>query len=201
MHNSALSLRPARSRRNLRRPRRREVCPPSAAGSRSVLDPYLAPIPRALGGCRLFGLGSVGIAVGTTYTPGGFRCFRLPGRGRPGGGWRPREERPLSRGGSGPAQSLPRRRPGSFGWGIAGTPSIRCSDEVAIPRRPPHSVSRSLSEGKCWKGRTSRRGGSFFRGTEGSNPSSSSGQSVSRPHFLSWVENAGFPRACARLAW
>src|SRR5205814_10324003 len=31
----------------------------------------------------------------------------------------------------------------SFGWGIAGTPSIKCSDEVAIPRRPPHSVSRS----------------------------------------------------------
>src|SRR5438477_785507 len=29
----------------------------------------------------------------------------------------------------------------SFGWGIAGTPSIKCSDEVAIPRRPPHSVS------------------------------------------------------------
>src|SRR5215472_17840533 len=33
----------------------------------------------------------------------------------------------------------------SFGWGITGTPSIRCSDEVAIPRRPPHSVSRSRS--------------------------------------------------------
>src|ERR1700726_4128895 len=30
----------------------------------------------------------------------------------------------------------------SFGWGIAGAPSIRCSDEVAIPRRPPHSVFR-----------------------------------------------------------
>src|SRR5580700_11732929 len=33
----------------------------------------------------------------------------------------------------------------SFGWGIAGTPSISCSDEVAIPRHPPHSVSRSHS--------------------------------------------------------
>ena len=33
-------------------------------------------------------------------------------------------------------------------------------------------------EMKCWKGRTSRRGGSFFAGgTEGSNPSSSSGES------------------------
>src|SRR5207249_2013483 len=31
----------------------------------------------------------------------------------------------------------------SFGWGIAGTPSIRYSDEVAISRRPPHSISRS----------------------------------------------------------
>src|SRR5437870_4843852 len=49
----------------------------------------------------------------------------------------------LVQGDQGPAQSLPRRRPGSFGWGIAGTPSIRCSGEVAIPRRPPHSVSRS----------------------------------------------------------
>src|SRR6202011_3506889 len=52
----------------------------------------------------------------------------------------------LVQGDEGPAQSLPRRRPGSFGWGIAGTPSIRCSDEVAIPRRPPHSVSRSRSD-------------------------------------------------------
>jgi hypothetical protein len=38
--------------------------------------------------------------------------------------------------------ALPGRRPGSFSWGIAGLPSIRCSDEVVIPRRPPHSVSR-----------------------------------------------------------
>src|SRR5207244_414554 len=30
----------------------------------------------------------------------------------------------------------------SFGWGIAGTPSIRYSDEVAIFRRPPHSIYR-----------------------------------------------------------
>src|SRR5437667_9882077 len=52
----------------------------------------------------------------------------------------------LVQGDEGPAQSLPRRRPGSFGWGIAGTPSIRCSDEVAIPRRPPHSIYRSLSQ-------------------------------------------------------
>src|SRR5580693_2772905 len=31
----------------------------------------------------------------------------------------------------------------SFGWGIAATPSVRCSDEVAtFPRRPPHSIFR-----------------------------------------------------------
>jgi hypothetical protein len=39
----------------------------------------------------------------------------------------------------------------SFGWGIAGTPSIKCSDEVVIPRRPLHSVSRSLSKGSAGK--------------------------------------------------
>src|SRR5438309_9042883 len=33
----------------------------------------------------------------------------------------------------------------SFGWGIAGTPSITYSDEVAISRRPPHSIYRSRS--------------------------------------------------------
>jgi hypothetical protein len=38
-------------------------------------------------------------------------------------------------------------------------------------------------------------------GTDGSNPSLSSRQSVSRPHPLSSVENPGFPRGCARLAW
>src|SRR5690348_4602896 len=31
----------------------------------------------------------------------------------------------------------------SFGWGIAALQSVTCSDEVAIPRRRPHSVSRS----------------------------------------------------------
>src|SRR4029077_6045655 len=49
----------------------------------------------------------------------------------------------LVQGDEGSAQSLPRRRPGSFGWGIAATPSVRCSDEVAtFPRRPPHSIFR-----------------------------------------------------------
>ena len=35
-------------------------------------------------------------------------------------------------------------------------------------------------------------------GTESSNPSSSSGESVSLPELLSRVENPGFPRGCAR---
>jgi len=38
-------------------------------------------------------------------------------------------------------------------------------------------------------------------GTDGSNPAPSSGESVSRPKPLSYVENPGFPRGCARLAW
>src|SRR5262249_30220811 len=38
-------------------------------------------------------------------------------------------------------------------------------------------------------------------GTNGSNPGSSSGESVSLPELLSRVENPGFPRGCARLAW
>ena len=39
------------------------------------------------------------------------------------------------------------------------------------------------------------------RGTDGSNPLSSSGESVSLPERLSRVENLGFPRGCAPLAW
>src|SRR5690348_16068052 len=36
----------------------------------------------------------------------------------------------------------------SFGWGIAATPSVRCSDEVAtFPRRPPHSSFRFRASG------------------------------------------------------
>jgi len=38
-------------------------------------------------------------------------------------------------------------------------------------------------------------------GTESSNPSPSSGESVSLPELSSRVENPGFPRGCARLAW
>jgi hypothetical protein len=49
---------------------------------------------------------------------------------------------------------------------------------------------------------TWRARGEFLRGgTVSSNPSPSSGESVSRPKPLSYVENPGFPRGCARLAW
>jgi hypothetical protein len=34
----------------------------------------------------------------------------------------------------------------SFGWGTAGTPSIRCSDEVAIPP-PAHTISPLEGDG------------------------------------------------------
>src|SRR6202035_4893868 len=44
----------------------------------------------------------------------------------------------------------------SFGWGIAATPSVRCSDEVAtFPRRPPHSIFR-------FRERWARFGGHFL---------------------------------------
>ena len=42
---------------------------------------------------------------------------------------------------------------------------------------------------------------SVHGGTGSSNPLCSSRQSVSRPHPLSSVENPGFPRGCAPLAW
>jgi hypothetical protein len=41
----------------------------------------------------------------------------------------------------------------------------------------------------------------IWRGTEGSNPSPSSGESVSLPELFRWVEKPGFPRGCARQAW
>src|SRR5207302_8806712 len=43
--------------------------------------------------------------------------------------------------------------------------------------------------------------GMMMRGTEGSNPPPSSGESVSLPELLSRVENPDFPRGCAPLAW
>src|SRR3984893_789380 len=46
-------------------------------------------------------------------------------------------------GDEGPAQSLPRRRPGSFGWGIAALHRLHAATKLPFPRRPPHSFSRS----------------------------------------------------------
>src|SRR5260370_33296698 len=51
----------------------------------------------------------------------------------------------LVQGDEGPAQSLPRRRPGSFGWGIAALHRLHAATKVPFPRRPPHSLSRSPS--------------------------------------------------------
>src|SRR6202521_2618247 len=46
----------------------------------------------------------------------------------------------LVQGDEGPAQSLPRRRPGSFGWGIKALHQLGCSDDGAIssPTAPYH---------------------------------------------------------------
>src|SRR5438034_8960480 len=49
----------------------------------------------------------------------------------------------LVQGDEGSAQSLPRRRPGSFGWGIAALHRLNAATKLPFPRRPPHSVSRS----------------------------------------------------------
>src|SRR6266404_1092355 len=46
----------------------------------------------------------------------------------------------------------------------ASAPSFEPVSQQTLPWRKTDSNPRSLSEGKCWNGRTSRRGGSFFRG-------------------------------------
>src|ERR1700752_4264752 len=48
----------------------------------------------------------------------------------------------LVQGDEGPAQSLPRRRPGAFGWGIAALPRLLAATKFPRPRRQPHSVFR-----------------------------------------------------------
>src|SRR6266566_1609260 len=50
----------------------------------------------------------------------------------------------LVQGDEGPAQSLPRRRPGSFGWGIAALHRLDAATKLPFSRRPPHSISWSL---------------------------------------------------------
>jgi hypothetical protein len=51
----------------------------------------------------------------------------------------------LVQGDEGPAQSLPRRRPGSFGWGIAALHRLLAATKLPRPRRPPHSVFQYAS--------------------------------------------------------
>src|SRR5205085_5994219 len=52
----------------------------------------------------------------------------------------------LVQGDEGPAQSLPRRRPGSFGWGIAALHRLHAATKLPFPRRPPHRISWSHLE-------------------------------------------------------
>src|SRR6202022_2413222 len=72
-----------------------------------------------------------------------------------------------------PALTLPRPKAAS---GLALAKSLQVIDGIRSRKSCSHqtprwsetdSNPRSLSEGKCWKGRTSRRGGSFFRGDRG----------------------------------
>src|SRR5260370_28679077 len=49
----------------------------------------------------------------------------------------------LVQGDEGPAQSLPWRKPGSFGWGIGALHRLATATMVPSPRRLPHSISRS----------------------------------------------------------
>src|SRR5271165_5699785 len=47
----------------------------------------------------------------------------------------------LVQGDEGPAQSLPQRRPRSFGWGIRALHQLATATMVPFPRRLPHSIS------------------------------------------------------------
>src|SRR3954452_18127889 len=47
----------------------------------------------------------------------------------------------LIQGDEGPAQGLPRRRPGSFSWGIGALRQLFASDDGAISCRLPHTIS------------------------------------------------------------
>jgi hypothetical protein len=51
-----------------------------------------------------------------------------------------------------------------FSADLCTLPSRKRSSQRTQRWRKRDSNPRSLSEGKCWKGRTSRRGGSFFKG-------------------------------------
>ena len=49
----------------------------------------------------------------------------------------------LVQGDEGPAQGLPWRKPGSFGWGIGALHRLATATMVPSPRRLPHSISQS----------------------------------------------------------
>src|ERR1700738_366596 len=53
----------------------------------------------------------------------------------------------LVQGDEGPAQSLPRRRPGSFGWGIRALHQLATATMVPFPRRLPHTISLLEGDG------------------------------------------------------
>src|SRR6202035_4951640 len=53
----------------------------------------------------------------------------------------------LVQGDEGPAQSLPQRRPGSFGWGIRALHQLVAATMVPSPRRLPHTISPLEGDG------------------------------------------------------
>jgi hypothetical protein len=76
-----------------------------------------------------------------------------------------------------------RRRSASLVAGVAWPPPHQ-------RRRGDHGLMRSCDSSPEPK---------MLRGTEGSNPSPSSVESVSRGTLSSWVKNPGFPRVCSGL--
>jgi hypothetical protein len=101
------------------------------------------------------------------------------------------------------AGGLARRRSTTFrdGW----TAWRRASRNPAAPRNAvsPWEAGAPRSAASRWEVAANPWLGAIARcsRTGSSNPSPSSGQSVSLPQPLSSVENPGFPRGCARLAW
>src|SRR6202049_5010090 len=53
----------------------------------------------------------------------------------------------LVHGDEGPVQSLPQRRPGSFGWGIRALHQLATATMVPFPRRLPHTISLLEGDG------------------------------------------------------
>jgi hypothetical protein len=102
-------------------------------------------------------------------------------------------------GDEGPAQSLPRRRPGSFGWGIRALHRLATATMVPFPRRLPHTISLLKGDGfepsvpgakepvsggegdlRVIETEASHKKLFLLRGTDISNPSSSSSESAAK---------------------